>query len=232
MKPFVRINNLKNGIIDDGDLAFISPERHKQAANTALCQYDIILSKTAYPAASLVQMEQCNTSQDTVAVRTTRSQNFNVCLAVYLNTRFGLLQMKRLFQGNVQMHLSLPDAKTIIIPVPDAGFQVKIRDLFEQSILKREQAKQYYAQAQALLAAELGLGKLDLSENLHSTRRVSEVWKSKRMDAEHFKDKYDRAMVAIEALKPRAIAPLGSLVTTITNGHTPRHHDLSVGEIP
>jgi restriction endonuclease S subunit len=192
--PFVRINNLRNGIIDDSDIVFITPERHRQEAKTALRRYDLALSKTAYPAASLVQIGACNVSQDIIAVRTNLSEDFNFYLAAYLNTRFGLLQMKRLFQGNVQMHLSLPDAKTITIPIPNAAFQVKIRRIFEQSFLRREEAKHSYAQAQALFAAELGLDKLDLSESLYSVRRVSEVREAGRADAEYFQPKYQRMM--------------------------------------
>jgi len=192
--PFIRISNLRDAIIDDSDMVFITPERHKREAKTALRKYDLILSKTAYPAASLVQLDACNTSQDTIAVRTSLSEDFNCYLAIYLNTRFGLLQMRRLLQGNVQMHLALSDARTVTIPIPDAAFQAKIRHIVERSFQKREQSKEHYAQAQALLTAELGLDWLDLSEGLHSVRRASEAAQAGRIDAEYFQPKYQRAM--------------------------------------
>jgi len=230
--PFVRISNLKNGVIDESSLAYITPDRHKIDDKTSLKKYDLILSKTAYPAASLVQIDECNTSQDTIAIRTKCSEDFNVYLAVYLNTKFGLLQMERLFQGNIQMHISLLDSRTITIPVPNPEFRSKIRQLFEDSIRKREESKALYAEAEALLLRELGLDSLDLSPQIAHTANFSEAMEARRLDAEYFQPKYYRVMDAIKALNPRQMVPLGDLLDKITNGHTPRHHDLSVGKIP
>jgi hypothetical protein len=51
---------------------------------------------------------------------------------------------------------------------------------------KWRDSKDLYAQAQALLAAELGLDKLDLPEQNISTRRLSDVAAVTRIDAEYF----------------------------------------------
>jgi len=192
--PFVRISNLKDGVIDENGIVFITSERNNIEKKTSLKKYDLILSKTAYPAASLVQIEECNTSQDTIAVRTKCSEDFNAYLAVYLNTRFGLLQMERLFQGNIQMHLSLSDSRTITIPVPNEEFQAEIRQLFEDSILKRQESKALYAEAEALLLRELGLDSLDLSPQIAHTANYSEAMEARRLDAEYFQPKYQRTM--------------------------------------
>jgi len=67
--PFVRISNLRDGLIDITETVFITPEAHAAESNTALEFGDIVLSKTAYAAASFVNVSQCNVSQDTIAVR-------------------------------------------------------------------------------------------------------------------------------------------------------------------
>jgi restriction endonuclease S subunit len=196
--PFVRISNLRSGIVEEDNLVFITPEQHQKQAKTALRKYDVILSKTAYPAASLVQLDDCNVSQDTIAIKTTRSQAFNVYLVVFLNTRFGLTQMQRLFQGNIQTHLSLEDARTIVIPELDEKFQLEVQFLFEASIQRRTEAKSLYAQAEALLLRELGLDTLDLSHQTTFTATFSEVMEARRLDAEYFQPKYTHLIAAIQ----------------------------------
>ena len=73
--PFVRINNLKGMMIDDTQLAYIPSEQNDKNIKSFLSRGDIILSKTAYPAASLVTLPYCNTSQDTIAVKLKMIQN-------------------------------------------------------------------------------------------------------------------------------------------------------------
>lgn len=229
--PFVRINNLKNCVIQEDSIAFISPERHAIEQKTALKKHDIILSKTAYAAASLVQLEVCNTSQDTIAVKTNQSEEFNAFLVVYLNSRFGLLQMQRLFQGNIQSHLSLDEARTITIPVPGAEFQSEIHRRFFEALNYRERSKSLYQEADNLLLIELGLDNLDLSNEITYERNFDDVALAGRLDAQHFQPKYYRVFDALKAIKPLQILDLESLLEEITNGQTPLHHDLSTGDV-
>ncbi len=58
--PFVRISNLRDGLIDDADLTYITPEAHERESATALRYGDLVLSKTAYAAASFVNLAECN----------------------------------------------------------------------------------------------------------------------------------------------------------------------------
>jgi restriction endonuclease S subunit len=37
---------------------------------------------------------------------------------------------------------------------------------------------------------------------------------------------------AIDQTQPKKVAPLGEFCQIITNGHTPKHHDFSTGEVP
>lgn len=67
--PFIRISDLKNGIINEASTAYISEDAHRSEAATALEQGDIAISKTAYPAAALVTLPECNVSQDIIATR-------------------------------------------------------------------------------------------------------------------------------------------------------------------
>jgi restriction endonuclease S subunit len=192
--PFVRISNLRDGIIDEDDLAYITEEYNEKESKTCLYRNDIILSKTAYPAASLVQFEKCNCSQDTIAVSTNRSADFNKYLVVYLNSRFGLQQLERLFQGNIQRHLSLPDTRTFTIPVPSEDFQVMISSLFEEMIRRKQEAKALYLSAQSLLLENIGLSSIDLSHQVAYTAHFNHTVGAHRLDAEYFQPKYQRVL--------------------------------------
>jgi len=61
--PFVRISNLKNMVISKNDIIYIPEEENEKNKKTFLRKNDIILSKTAYSAASLVTLDDgCNCS--------------------------------------------------------------------------------------------------------------------------------------------------------------------------
>ena len=151
-------------------------------------------------------------------------------LAAFLNSKYGRFQTWRESTGNVQLSLFIEKINKLLVPV---GEQFNATGkLVRKSYDKFRQSKQLYADAENLLASELGLDKLDLSESLFNIRTVSDVLKSKRMDADHYRQKYYRVLKAIEELKPKSISPLGELTDTLTNGHTPLYHDLDTGDMP
>ena len=65
--PFIRIGDLKYGMIKEGATAWISEDAHKAEFKTVLKRGDIAISKTAYPAVALITLEECNVSQDLIA---------------------------------------------------------------------------------------------------------------------------------------------------------------------
>lgn len=203
--PFARIGNLKNCIVDSTSLAYLTPERHRQESKTALEKYDIVLSKTAYPAASLVMFDQCNTSQDTIAIKTNRSKDFNIYLVVFLNTRPGLMQLERLFQGNIQSHLLLNEARTVLVPIPDEHLQAEVKSLFERSLYQREASQSLYAEAERLLLRELRLDTLDLAHQLTYERNFNELLDADRFDADYFHPEKYHILEQLNALPGRRI---------------------------
>jgi len=90
--PFLRILNLRQGMIDESNLALIPETVHQDEIKTELRRGDIVLSKTAYPAASLVTLKRCNTSQDTIAttLSTYGASNYrSEAVVAYLNSGIG-----------------------------------------------------------------------------------------------------------------------------------------------
>jgi restriction endonuclease S subunit len=190
--PFVRISNLKNMKIDINNIAFIPVEENLKNKQTFLNKNDIILSKTAYPAASLVDLESCNTSQDTIAVKLKEKSKLNShYLVVYLNTKYGMESMKNGFTGNIQSHLNLSLAKQINIPV-FGNLQLKIKELFEKSIQLQEKAKILYSQAQDILLISLNISNLKVNIIPISIKSMKDSFEvTGRLDAEYYQKKYE-----------------------------------------
>ena len=197
--PFVRISNLKNSIIDDSDIVYITEEENKKNKKTELRYSDIILSKTAYPACSLVTLERCNTSQDTIAIKLKADARISSkFLVIFLNTKYGISQMRRYFTGNIQMHLNLTESKQILVPSLPSLFQKEISDLFDESIEKQVQSKQLYHEANEILLKELGLLNYQIKHNLAFSATKKEIEQSGRFDSEYFQPKYKEIIEKIE----------------------------------
>jgi type I restriction enzyme M protein len=200
--PFLRIQNLKNGVVDEGTLAFIPEVVHQQEIKTALRRGDIVLSKTAYPAASLVTVDRCNTSQDTIATTLSDfgSSNYQPeAVVAYLNSSAGKQLLWRQFQGNVQLHLSLDDGRKVPVPRFSPALQKRISESFQLAQKARESASKSRESAEALLSNLLKLDCWVAPEPLSYVRSSGEAFASGRLDAQHFQPRFQALTEFIDA---------------------------------
>jgi restriction endonuclease S subunit len=218
--PFVRIGNIRNGLIDSNDIALITPKSHAAEGNTALKFGDIVLSKTAYAAAAFVNLPDCNVSQDTIALRLSsygRTQFKSGYIVAYLNSRYGLALMSRQFQGNVQEHLSLPDGQKILVPL----FNDELQSVIDQAIRDAHEhlriAHEGIGTSEVSLVAALGIGEWNPPEPLAYTRKASEVLAANRVDAEFHRPKVDALFCKLAStFNLRNLGELG----VVENGQT------------
>jgi len=177
----------------------ISHEQHTSDPRTQAHLNDVLLTCIGtIGAAAVVSQEVLPASVDRnlgiIRIREDRVDPYY--LATFFNCAYGRFQTSREATGNVQPALFIEKMKTLLVPYGDRFNEVGKKT--RQAYQKYRESENLYAQAQALLAAELGLDKLDLSESLFSVRRVSEVVEAGRADAEYFQPKYDRIMAALE----------------------------------
>ena len=193
--PFLRILNLRNGVIDDGNLALIPEEIHEQEIKTQLKRGDVVLSKTAYPAASLVTLDICNTSQDTIATTLSdygRATYTPEAIVAYLNTTTGLSLLYRQFQGNVQLHLSLDDGRKVPVPRLSLKIQNAVTTAFKKAEALRTEAKQTYQKAESLLIETVGMADFSPSAESVNIKSFGDSFASTgRLDAEYYQPKYE-----------------------------------------
>lgn len=209
--PFVRISDLKDMQIDTSSITFIPESENQRNLDTALIGGDIVLSKTAYPAASVVTLDRCNVSQDTVAVKLKADSDLlSHYVVVFLNTEIGKAQMLRRFTGNIQMHLNLTDCKEkVLIPVFSCDFQSRIKGLFTLAIKKQEASEKLLAEAEQTLLAALGLKDWQPPEPLTYTCSSKDVLDAGRFDSQYFAPRVAQLLARLgkDGLTVRDVAP-------------------------
>lgn len=228
--PFIRITNLKNTLISTNGLTYISEDRNNKEKGTELVFGDLVLSKTAYPACSIIQLDRCNVSQDIIAVKLKKHPiGFNFYLNTFLNSKYGIEQMRRFFQGNVQMHLSLQDAKQILIPLFDENTYLNFQEIYDKSIRNFLLAKKLREQAENKILSELGIRKLDLSPKLTYCCSLKEIQESGRWDTEYYRPKYKKIFEIIHEYEN--VKSLGD-ISTFSGGATPKGAEYDSKGVP
>lgn len=187
--PFVRISDLRDGLINKDTTAWIPRSVHEAESKTKMTYGDLVLSKTAYPAASLVTVPECNVSQDIIAVRL--SENGKVqfkqgYLVAFLNSKYGMRLMGREFQGNVQQHLSLDDGKKLRIPKLGHELQGLVDGLFRRGDGIRDSAQSGLRDAENTLLSALGLAGWAPQQPLAYVSSLTAIQTAKRLDAQFY----------------------------------------------
>lgn len=187
--PFYRSSNVGAILPKEDGLAFITPAKHKAEYKTALEAGDLMMVKTGRSGASVVLAPHCNVSQDVIAVKVCSERVNPYFLALYLNTSFGSSEMNRWFQGQVQPHLSLDDARRILVTLAPDEAQLEIEALVKASAQSRFESTAAYGQAIVLLEVELGLDKLTFQKPVY-TAQFSNLETSHRSDAQYYQPRF------------------------------------------
>ena len=153
-------------------------------------------------------------------------------LFAFLTGRYGALQIKRLARPTGQYNLNLQEVASLRIPFFSINFSGAVTQSIRTSHDLMHRCSDYHKQSEQILLRALGLENWQPPEPLTYTRRASEAFAAGRFDAEHFQEKFYAARRHLSEVGALEFLPLASLLATLTNGHTPLHHDLSVGEVP
>jgi hypothetical protein len=98
---------------------------------------------------------------------------------------------------------------------------------------RQRDSHQHQKETEQTLLRALGLEGWEPPGPLTYTRRASEVLsETARFDAEHWQEKFFAARQALTKAGAIEFIPIEALLLSLTNGQTPLHHDLTVGEVP
>ncbi|MGA7193096.1 MAG: hypothetical protein WBW94_05635 [Anaerolineales bacterium] len=193
---FLMVRNLHEHNIDFEVVKYITPEMDKSLKQCKPVHGDILLSKVGSIGVSAVVPNDAPDFNIFVSLAIIKGVElkYRAYVSTFLNSCFGRLQAERVAKGISQPDLHLEDIREFIIPLPSEKFADKITSIIQKTALLRQKSFDLYADAESLLASELGLDKLDLSESLFSVKNLSDARSSKRIDAEYFQPKYNRAL--------------------------------------
>lgn len=138
--------------------------------------------------------------------------------AIFLNTKYGILQTRRLQTGMAQPNLNIPNIKEIRVPAISNEQQKKIEKICLEIEETRKQSESLYSQAENLLLEELGLKDFKIEDEIYNIVNLSEVKEADRVDAEYFQVKYDKLIEKIKKHKAKKLSDLISIKKGIEPG--------------
>jgi restriction endonuclease S subunit len=190
--PFIRVSDIKDLTIDSSNIAYISEEKNVKEVKTCLHPGDIVISKSGTLGNVAMipgDIPQCNISQDIIGLSLSNDVKPEYVTS-FLASKYGKLQLIRGRSQIVQAHLALEHIRKLIIPIPDFDFQERISKTINEAYSKRRKATKLYSEAETLLFRLLGIQKYGLQKKSIYEVKSSDVFESRRFDAEYFKPEY------------------------------------------
>lgn len=215
---FIRALNLLNFWID-GEILKIDKSKVPKSYRLKTADSLIVRSGANTGSVALVDSRFNDATFGSYTIRLRFNKINPFFAAVFLNTRYGVLQTQRLQTGMAQPNLNIPNIKEIRIPTVSEEKQKEIETLCEKIEEEREKSENLYSQAENLLFEELGLKNFEVEDNLSYIVNLSEVKSAHRADAEYFQPKYDKL---IEKLKKIGADSLLNLVQNVAARFNPK----------
>jgi restriction endonuclease S subunit len=210
--PFIVAENIKEGFISYEGVRYITNKTDEILKKSRVQEGQVLLSMSGSVGNAAIAYKippKLNSNQDIVKIRP--KENFSAyCLATFLNSKYGRMQVLRLPVGSIQQHIFLWQTKSLLVPVFPTHFIDNIEKIYKEGLNQLEISKSLYSKAGDLLLEELGLKDFKPNEELSFIINLSEVKSARRTDAEYFQPKYKRI---IEKLKKENVKLLGDLVS-------------------
>jgi len=186
---------IQDWFVDDSEAERLALETHEKNLRSSCEDGDVLLSTAGtLGKAAIVTPDvlPANMDQDIARIHLETKAIDPWYLVAFLNSSVGRLQSDRVSTGQVQRHIALGKVREFSIPV--SVDQSSVAQLVKRAFEEGRRSATFYAEAEALLLAELGLDDLDLSHQPTYARDFSHAWAAGRLDAEYFQPKYQRAM--------------------------------------
>ena len=182
-----------DGFIDKTNADRLSKETHEKNLRASLKENDIVLSTVGTVGnAGVVTKEipPANLDQNVARINLNIKDLDPWYLVVFLNSKYGQLQINRNITGQVQQRLSLETLRHLEIPI--ISEQEHVGNLLKNSYKALTLSKSLYSQAEDLLLKELGLKDFKPTEELSYIANLSDIKSAHRVDAEYFHPKYKK----------------------------------------
>lgn len=178
-----------------------------------------------------INLSPATISPNIIAVELKSSVN-PYYVGIFASTSYGVAQLEAGMKVVAQPTISTESIRAFRLPPVSRKFQAFIEDTFQQAVRVHDFSKECLKKAEITLLDTLGLHNWTPPEALSYVRSSREAFTAGRLDAEHFQEKFSAAREALCIAGAKRFIPLPELLVSLTNGHTPLRHDLSVGEVP
>jgi restriction endonuclease S subunit len=203
--PFIRISDLKDFIIDESQLIYISKSDHDRLSSSRMNVGDLVLSKVgnSIGLVSIIpdHVGESNISENNIGIRFPKDivQDQKRFILTYLNSASGQSQILRCISGNAQPKLNVSDVKDIVVPQLSTSLVKRISDIVVIASSLIGQSKSSYSQAEQILLSEMGLLDWNPKHKLSFIKNYSDTSNADRIDAEYFQPMYEEIEKAIIA---------------------------------
>lgn len=145
-------------------------------------------------------------------------------LTVFLNTKFGISEIKRRARISInQSNVSASELQKIEIPIIEMPLQEKIRDMLNDVFKILQESKSQYNEAEGLLIKEMELKDYTIGKTLAFEVNMNDSTLSKRFDADYFQPKYKEIIKKIESYN-RGSELLGNIVKIKEQNFSPEEN--------
>lgn len=224
--PFLRCVNIRNGFADFGDVLFIDTNANALLSKSEVKPNMVLLTMSGSVGNTTVALESwkypINSNQD-IAKITPKIDVSPFYLVALLGSRYGQIQMERLPVGSVQQHIFLWMIEQMVVARFSSDFEQEVSDLVSLAFKTETKSHAYQAKAEQALLRALDLEDWAPPEPLTYSRRASEVFNANRIDAEHYRPKFDALLAKMT--KHGDVARLGDCIHFCERGRQPQYAD-------
>ncbi len=195
--PFLSSSDVDPFILPYKIEKFISDEEHGRLLHCQPAAKDILMSKSGRIGSCAVVPPNIKKGDWNIyeGIALLRLAGISPYYATaFLNSRYGITQIRRELKGVAQPHLHLEDIRRLKIFVPSPVHESKIEDFVKRGVSYSDESHILYTQAQQLLESELGLDKLRFDKPVGYTARFSELELSHRTDAQHYQPRFTQLL--------------------------------------
>ncbi len=192
--PMFRMNEIENCFVQraekHADISAALFERYRLKKN------DVLFNRTNsfdFVGRTGIVMDQTDSTFASYLIRLVPDSSLITpeFLTVYLNTAFGIGQVKRRAMRSInQANVSGSEIQRVLIPLIPIELQKEIGETVHKAHANLRESESVYYKAQQLLESSLELDKLQFNKSVGYTAHFSELESSHRNDAQHFQPRF------------------------------------------
>lgn len=202
--PFLNVSDIEENLISLETAKLINATQSRTLLNKSLAKNEQVLltiAGTIGKAAVCYGLPEYTNSNQAIANITALNIS-PFYLSIYLNSKYGKSQTKRLTISSVQPNLLLTQVKKIKISITSKNFQSIAENIYKSAHKALQKSKTLYKEAEHILLKELDL--LDFkpsTENIAIKKLSQSLGTSGRLDAEYYQKKYEEIENKIKEYK-------------------------------